>query len=336
MAISKSFEGFPPREGSSRNRVLLPLLLLTVLSTLAASFLFGELLLPLAAALLAAVIALEPGFGRSRLYTVLTVVAVILSDALMTLSVPYLAIEICAVAFIIAALSRRGVQKGECVFYVSVALTLFAIAALAIVAFGGAGEISVTAFRDYYLALYGQLREMFVDAVASAIERTQTGLSVGVADVVAMFDGMVALLPSVVLTCIFILSGITLKIYSGVLSRVCSPKVTRWLRAWRFSVPKLLYIAFWVFTVLSIFMGDMQSDLSIIVVNVATVLNVIFAYLGIWVAYYFLMGVFRGRGALAVTVIAFAFLFMGTVAVDLLAIFGAIITPNNRVWDNDN
>jgi hypothetical protein len=48
------------------------------------------------------------------------------------------------------------------------------------------------------------------------------------------------------------------------------------------------------------------------------------------------MGVFRGRGALAVTVIAFAFLFMGTVAVDLLAIFGAIITPNNRVWDNDN
>jgi hypothetical protein len=93
---------------------------------------------------------------------------------------------------------------------------------------------------------------------------------------------------------------------------------------------------FWVFTVLSIFLGDMQSDLSVIVVNVATVLNVIFAYLGIWVAYYFLMGLLRGRGALAVTIIIAAFFFMGTVAVDLLAIFGAIITPNNRVWDNDN
>jgi hypothetical protein len=183
------------------------------------SLLFGELILPLVAAALAALFVLER--GRARVLSIVAPIFMIAADVLFRGSFSYLALEAVALAIIIALFFLRG-SKAECAFWLTLTVTLFIILAMVMAAYSATKLLDLDSFFDYYYGLYRQIEDWFVETFASV--SSLFGIPAERADATvaaSILRTMASVLPSVAIVFAFAVGGVALKIFSGILKLVC-------------------------------------------------------------------------------------------------------------------
>lgn len=310
---------------SGRLRIFPTLLILAALSLMTSvmsSLLFGELILPLVAAALAALFVLER--GRARVLSIVAPIFMIAADVLFRGSFSYLALEAVALAIIIALFFLRG-SKAECAFWLTLTVTLFIILAMVMAAHSATKLLDLDSFFDYYYGLYRQIEDWFVETFASVsllfgIPAEQADATVAT----SILRTMASVLPSVAIVFAFAVGGVALKIFSGILKLVCDEESEKKIAAWRFALPKTVYVAFWAALVLNLVLGLIGSAgvFAVAVANVYNVLLYVFAYLGFGAVVAFLSALFKSR-PLAILAVVGSLLVFNSLAIDLISYFGA-------------
>ena len=295
---------------------------LSILFVAASLFLFGELMLPLASAALAILFVLEN--GRRRIFSIAIPLVAIAADLIIHGTFSYLALEATILAVIIAMFFIRG-SKAECSFWLTLTALLFSLFSMALIVYSETKAISLDAFLDYYIGLYNELEKMLVPVFEEAMATAGTGLeSIDPALIPTLMSGMASLIPSIIIIFGFILGGVSLKIFTGALRLICDEESRARISDWRFALPKTMYVAFWIVAVLNLLSGLFGASgmFSIVVANVYNVLLYVFAYVGLAVVVGFLTALFKKR-SLAILATVAAIIFLGALAIELIAYFGA-------------
>ena len=284
--------------------------------------LLREMLLPLAVAILATIFVLED--GRPRIFSIAVPLVSIAVDLVSTGMFAYLAIETTIMALIIAIFFLRG-SKAECSFWLTLTASLFWILFMAILAYDKTDVLSLDAFLDYYVGLYEEAEKMIVDLFKSVMEVAGTNLEgFDIAEIPALLSAVISLIPSMIIVFGFLVGGVSLKLFSIALRIICDEESTARISAWRFFLPRTLYVAFWVAAALNLVSGLFGGGgtFAIVVANVYNVLLYVFAYVGLGVVIGFFTALFKKRW-LAILVTVAAILSFGALAIELIAYFGA-------------
>ena len=166
---------------------------------------------------------------------------------------------------------------------------------------------------------------MLVPVLEEAMATAGTGLeSIDPALIPTLMSSMASLIPSIIIILGFILGGVSLKIFTGALRLICDEESRARISDWRFALPKTMYFAFWVVAILNLLSGLFGASgmFSIVVANVYNVLLYVFAYVGLAVVVGFLTALFKKR-SLAILATVAAIIFLGALAIELIAYFGA-------------
>lgn len=295
---------------------------LSILFSATSLLLLGELMLPLSVASLAILFVLES--GRRRIFSIAIPVIAIAADLILHGVFSYLALEATVLAVIIAIFFLRGF-KAECAFWLTLVTSLFVVFAMALAAYQSTGVLSLDAFIDYYIGIYEMIEKVIVEAFEEVRATAGTSLDgVDASIIPALLSAMASLVPSMIIIFGFAVAGVSLKLFSGVLRFLCDDENRARISEWRFALPMPIYIAFWIAAVLNLFSGILGTDgmFNIVVMNVYNVLLYVFLYVGFGVVVDFFTTFFKKR-SLAIVVTLAAIMFMGSIAIELIAYFGA-------------
>ncbi len=298
------------------------LFLITVISvalSLGASLL-GEIVIPFAAAALAMLYVTD--VGKRRIFTAITTAAVILTDILLHGATCYIGVEICVLALVVALAVAGRMSKAETSFWLSLVTFLFFVVASVLALWSATGEVSVDGYFDYYIRLCDALREVFVDSAVMATGNTPYADVITEESAAALFNSCVSILPAMLMIIAFAISGAMLKLFSGALGRISDSDTKAWLSGWRFGVSGIMTAAFWVLVVINLFTASSDSVFAIVTANLYTVLMVLHAYIGLKIVNVFFSRVFKS-GVFAFLTLAGILLFFNSLAIELLAYFGA-------------
>ena len=295
---------------------------LSILFSATSLLLLGELMLPFSVASLAILFVLES--GRRRIFSIAIPVIAIAADLILHGVFSYLALETTVLALIIAIFFLRG-SKAECAFWLTLATSLFVVFAMALAAYQSTGVLSLDAFIDYYIGIYETIEKVIVEAFEEV--RATAGTSLDGVDpsiIPALLSTIASLVPSMIIIFGFAVAGVSLKLFSGVLRFLCDDENRARISEWRFALPMPIYIAFWIAAVLNLFSGILGTDgmFNIVVMNVYNVLLYVFLYVGFGAVVDFLTAFFKKR-SLAIVVTLAAIMFMASIAIELIAYFGA-------------
>lgn len=282
--------------------------------------LLGELVIPFAAAALALLYVTD--VGKRRIFTAITTAVIILTDIFLHGATSYVGVEVCVLALVIALAVAGNLSKAETSFWLSLITVLFFLVASVIALWSATGEASVDGYFDYYIGLCDALREVFVDSAVTAAENTPYAKIITEESAVALFNSCVSLLPAMLMVIAFAISGIALKLFSGALGRIADSDTRAWLSEWRFGLSGIVTAAFWVLVVVNLFTASSDSVGAVVAANLYTVFMVLHAYIGLKVVNLFFSRVFRNR-AFAFLTVAGILLFLNSLAIELLAYFGA-------------
>jgi len=296
--------------------------LLSLSCSLLSIIFLREVMLPFAAAALAALFVLES--ERRRVFSAVISLLIIAADVQLCGLATYISVEIVAIALIIACFFLRG-SKAECSFWITLTFALFVLLTMVYASYAATKTLTLDSFLDYYIDLYRGIEEQFIesfDEYSAALGVPADKANAAMAS--RLLSSMASVIPSVILLAGFAVSGIALKIFSGILRLLCDADSNERISSWRFSLPKAMYVAFWIVLALNLILGiaGLEGVLPVVITNVYNVLLFIFAYIGFGVVVSLLTNAFKRRNtAILVTICSIAFL--GALAVELISYFGA-------------
>lgn len=297
------------------------LLLLTVISvalSLGASLL-GEIILPFATAALAL---LYVNVGNRKIFAIVATTMILVTDTILNGALSYVGVEICILSFVIVIALAVKASKAETSFWLSAVVLIFFVIVSALAVWSATGEISVDGYFDYYIELYKSLRDVFVDTIVASTKNTPYAELITEESAAELFGSFASILPAVLMVIAFAISGVTLKLLSGALAKISDPDTKEWVSGWHFKISGIITLAFWVLVVINLFTASEDSMFAVVVANLYTVLMMIHAYIGFKVVKLFFARVFKNR-ALALLTIVGILLFFNSLAIELLAYFGA-------------
>ena len=295
---------------------------LSILFSATSLLLLGELMLPFSVASLAILFVLES--GRRRIFSIAIPVIAIAADLILHGVFSYLALETTVLAVIVVIFFLRG-SKAECAFWLTLATSLFVVFAMVLVAYQGTGVLSLDSFINYYVGIYEMIEKTIVEVFEEAIATAGTSVDgVDVSIIPVLLSAIASLTPSIIIIFGFAVAGVSLKLFSRVLRFLCDDESRARISEWRFALPTPIYIAFWVAAVLNLFSGLLGTGgiFNIVVMNVYNVLLYVFLYVGFGVVVDFLTALFKKR-SLAIVVTLAAIMFIASIAIELIAYFGA-------------
>ena len=295
---------------------------LSILFIVASLLFVGELMLPLAVAAMAIVFVLES--GKRRIFSIAIPAVAIAADVILHGTFSYLAFEVTILAVVVAMFFLRG-SKAECSFWLTLTVFIFSLFSMALLAYSETNTFDINTFVDYYIGFYKALEELMVAAFEEAVATAGTGVEGVDSSVIPMLLSTAAtLIPSIIIVFGFVVGGVSLKIFSAILRLICDEESRARISAWRFTLPKTMYIAFWAAAALNLIAGLVGDSgmFSIVVSNVYNVLLYVFVYVGLGVVLGFLTALLKKRSR-AILVMVAAFIFLSALAIELIAYFGA-------------
>ena len=316
----------PMQISLSQKYKILPTLLVLGAIALAASVLsilaLGELMIPIAAAALSAIIVLER--GRAPVFSIVLPALIIALDVFCRGAMSYLSLEITVLALILA-LGFIRTPKSECAFWMTATSVIFTVVSLALSAFAETGTLSLDSFVNFYVGIYEEIEDSFVKAFPEM--SAAFGISSELADAStasALLRAMASMIPSVAIILAFAISGVTIKLQTLILGIVCDDEGKGKLAGWRFALAPVVYYAFWIVLVLH-FLVDVLGTVgayAIAVTNIYNVLLYVFAYVGLGIVVSMLTMLFKRR-SLAILATVLALVIFSGLAIELIAYFGA-------------
>lgn len=296
--------------------------LLSLACSLLSIIFLRELLLPAAAASLAALFVLEN--GRRRIFSVAVSLLIVATDVLLCGFSAYISAEILAISLIIAIFFIRG-TKAECSFWITLTFTLFTVLTMVLAAYVATKTLTLDSFLDYYIGMFKEVEKQFVESFSeysAAFGIPADKATPAIAS--KLISSMASIIPSLVILAGFAVSGVALKLFTGILRLMCVEESAKEVASWRFSLPKAFYVSFWIVLACNFIVTLISSSgtFAIVVNNVYNVLLFVFAYLGLGVVVSFLTTLFKRRTP-AIVVTAGSLLLFGMLAIELISYFGA-------------
>ena len=326
--------------GYSKTLVIISLLAV-VFSALGA--LFGELLSAVSAGLLAAIFVFE-NKGKRIFSIACSALAVVIPFAVGGW-VSVIGVETVVLALTVYVCLVRGYKKTTCSGVITVEVIFFALLSLYLLGVKATGELSFNSIFEYYISVYEQIRSDFLSSMtetfaelekiySSQIEAGQVALPTE-AETAAVFDSLLDALVSAVVIFGFLVSGITLKVYSAVALAITDKPLS--VVTWRFNTSNLFAIFYGVLYLVSIFMSSADGTVSLVIVNLHSIFLAVYSYVGFRTIYSSLRMKYSA-------LVCWSFIIVGSILLlsmfgsmfvfifDVLSIFGIMMTiSSNRL-----
>lgn len=308
------------------NKAIAALAVIATLSGVLTVFV-GEILLPVAAAVLSSLMLFERGPKKPISISISSLVFLV--DMVLGIFIrsyaPLASIEIVLIAFLVFHLYKKRVGKAETAFYVSAAAALMLALSLVFLAFEQTGVYTIASVYEYYSGVYASLEKAVVDQLVAFTVTTSGGAVESVftpESAKALFEEIMSSLVSCGILVSFLIAGVTLKIFTAVVSRCAEDR--SFVVSWRFVASNTVAYFYVALVFISFFAGGGTDTFSLTVANLQTVFMFVFAYSGFG-------HLFRALSAKRSPFFAFVLLVIGilllsSLALTLLSIYGVIST----------
>ena len=315
------------KDGRSYSSTMLVLAALAC--TFGIAFVFiGELLLPFASAFLALLFILEKPSARYLSY-ICSIIPVALSFIAKGIF-GFISLQFVLLALIIALSYRFNASKAECAAYLTLSVSLFAVLSLY---FGGAkatGSFSADVVFDYYSDVFTAFKLKLLEVINQyAISRGEASAPIiTVTDATQLAAQLKPQIVSLIAIFAFVLSGITLKIFTFGMLKVSKRGILK--RFAHFLPGNTVSYVYVAVAILSLFSGT-ESIFDSVILNLANILAVVFAYIGF--RYLSTVAYAAGRRRLAISLCIISLFIVPAVSFRLLSFLGvwASVGINNAM-----
>ena len=291
------------------------------------TLIISEVMIPVAAALLAAIFLFESGKRRRFSYVVAAALLLInVASFFIPDVIPgFFSITIIAFAFIISRAFIKENEKSEAAFWMTAIATLVITLTFISAPMIAANQLDFGIVKTFYENLVSLLREEIILSLNAALQgMTEQGapVFVDVSQVNELFDYQLNMIISYVIIFAFFLSGATLKLFSIVVAK-CADN-TKSIFLWRFKTSSVFAYFYIILTIVTFFITSADSVFNITVLNLYNVLMFVYFYVGFNVAVAFMAR--KRRPLFAFLIVLLAVIFFLSYAIELLAIIGAFFT----------
>lgn len=288
----------------------------------------GEIFLPPASAFLALTFVLEKPSRRylSYIASVLPVLLAFINNGIYGI----VSLEYVLVALSVALTYRLKGSRAECAAYTSLIIAAFTALSLYFGATKTIGSFNVDAVFDYYSEVLTSLKYQMQDLLNSYVLSNNANASemLTKADMSIIFESLTSQIISLIGIFAFLMSGITIKLFSSFMLKVTKRGM---LRSFAHFLPSnIVAYGFVAVLIISIFSGN-ENVFEIVILNLSNILSAVFAYLGL--RYLITALGISGRRGLGYSAIIFAFLMFPGAAIRILSLLGvyATVGTNNAI-----
>lgn len=288
---------------------------------------FGEFVMPVAAAFMAVLMLFEKKHLFSIAVPLFTILINLIIDFAFGGKYSLVGVETAILAFLIFIMFYFGRSKAECAIVATVFISILTFASFLLEACYHVGEFSWSAVEAYYGDLYDSIKDLLIEqmrTVSELINSNNAGnvVQLGEDAIVAMLDSIVAIIPSLIVVTSFALAGVTFKIFSALVFKHAYDRLP--ILRWRFRSTSLIAYFYFALVAVGFFAGGATDIAALVINNLYNIFLYVFAYLGVVYIFNILANV-RSRG-FAIGMIAIAFVAFGTMAALLFSIVGAFFT----------
>lgn len=227
-----------------------------------------------------------------------------------------------AVGLIIFFCFKKGVSKGETVFYAVLATVLLLTFSAFLFAFDYTGAANYSSVELFYSKIYMECRNDFLSRVTSIVTADKLGIryfAMNSIEADLLFRDMVYLVIPVTVILSFFLVGLSCKLFTSNLAKYSEDETI--VSSWNFRVSSLLSYFYILVCLTILFVRNSDSVFAISVSHLHLILLTVFAYVG-FVCIYYLIAPFKGT-AFTVLILVFACILLSSFAFDLLSYVGA-------------
>jgi hypothetical protein len=303
-------------------RVITKLSVLTVISVFGC-MLLGYLILPFASAFYATLLVYEKPSKRILSYVlpvVLFLLNLLLNGIYSLEAVAYIAIGV-----IIYFSLKRNTAKGETAFWVSLAVSLFAIISLIFVAFKSTGAFGILPIKQFYSNLYMNFRTQFIETLTSLKTVNEDEILIfayNSYEAQRMFREIIISFVSIFIIIVFVIAGASLKLFVTTANKYSGEDDP--IYNWDFKASSIVAIFYVVVSLISFMFANDGSTFAFVIMTLNTLFSVIFAYIGAKSIFYLILS--KGKSTVfALIVIALAWIILSSFAISVFSYIGVYI-----------
>lgn len=231
----------------------------------------------------------------------------------------------CAIilAAIMVTAFRKRSDKANTSYIMSLICAAFTLLSCILLGMIAQGEYTFEAAEVFYTEFFEELRQVIITAFDQVTEiYNQAGIELVDNAGEVVFDVMMKMMISTLLIGAFALVGLGMKFFKlGLLICLDDKKP---LEEWRFSVSSILAYGYLFSAIISVFTSTADSLFAVTVMNLESILFVVFAYVGFNAVVSLLMK--KMKRVFAILIVIGVILTFSTFATQLLAVFGAMFT----------
>ena len=264
--------------------------------------------------------------GTKRVISVALPIIVLVLNFLLGSLVPTAAVFAPIAALILCVFYKKGASKGECAGYMTAVCSLMIVLGAFALAMIKVGQFSFSLAIEYYKGIYESFSEQLLNFIESSLQ-SNTELYEGVYEGISeeyislLLSSLVMTLPSLVVALAFLLTGLSCKFFTFIVSRLSDKR--EYILSWRFSTSNI-FAYFYLAAVIFLGLIGTSDVFGIAIANLQNVFMLVYAYIGFNYAKYIFS---RRRNAIFVTLILIAAVAaFSSLAVSILSFLGVYFT----------
>ena len=295
------------------------LFILSILSG-ALCFVFGEALLFLPIAFLAALYTFDNSIKR-RFSIIASAIILILNIAGLLTGLTFSTFGASAItlAFVMHFAFKQKHQKSDAAFYMTIMAALFGLVSCALLAMRIEGSYTIDAVIDFYTKISSVLREKFISFSLEAY--TAAGIVIDSKLLGEIFDMQMNMIISYLFIAAFLIVGLSFKLFSFIVGKASGCDE---IYSWRFFTTNLYAYFYAILTLATMFISSVDSVFAIAAFNLYYIFMAIYAYVGFNVVTQLLSK--RVHPFISMILFLFALLIFSSLGIQLLAVVGVIFT----------
>ena len=304
------------------SRVITKLSILTAISVFGC-VLLGYLILPFASAFYAALLIYEK--PSKRILSYVLPVALFSLNFLLNGIYSLEGVAYIAIGVIIYFSLKRNITKGETAFWISLAVSLFAIISLIFVAFKSTGAVGILPIKQFYSNLYLNFRTQFIETVTSLKIVNDDEILIfayNSYEAQRIFREIIISFVSIFIVFVFVIAGVTLKLFVTTANKYSDEDDP--IYNWDFKASSIVAIFYVLLSLICLMFSNDGSTFAFVIMTLNTLFSVMFAYIGAKSIFYLILS--KGKSVIfALIVIALAWILLSSFAISVFSYIGVYI-----------
>ena len=279
----------------------------------------GEILLPFLVGVLAALYLFDKDERKYSFITSCTLLVLNLAGVALGFVISFFGLAAIILARMLNSAYKKNNNKADTAYVMTVIFGAFTVLGAVFFAMVYMNSYTMDAAVTFYSDLVSQVRKIFVETTMDIY--AQTGMQIGEDIVVSAFDQQVNMIISYVLIGAFAMTGISMKLFSAIVSRCVDDNSS--IRSWRFIANGACAYLYVILALGAIFV--LPTDvLGISVLNLYNFFMCVFAYVG----FNYALALFRRRMKKVASFILLVVILLvaSSIAIQILAFLGVFFT----------